>query len=90
MASPQAHALVSAVVAEIMAHMTSNPSAGDTSTGIAHWWLRETRGQCDLAVVEAALERLVEEGRLGMRVLTSGERFYFGLGGDFAPGGDGA
>lgn len=80
MASPQAHALVSAVIAEIMAHIESNPTAGDTASGIADWWLRDTRGKADPAVVETALERLVQDAVLDMRVLSSGERFYFALG----------
>ena len=80
MVGPEAPALVSAVAAEIMAHLSLNPSASDTAMGIWQWWLKMTRHQADVEIVELALKRLVEHGDRDMRVLATGERFYFGRG----------
>lgn len=78
--SPEAHALVSTVAAEIMAHLSLNSSAGDTAMGIWQCWLKVTRDQADMNIVELALERLVVRGDMSMRVLATGERFYYGRG----------
>ncbi|MFZ5510306.1 MAG: hypothetical protein ACOZCP_09640 [Pseudomonadota bacterium] len=63
-----------------MAHLTRNPTAGDTPQGIWQWWLTTTGDRAGLDTVEAALEQLVARGVMGVRLLASGERFYFGLG----------
>ena len=61
---------------------------GDTAVGVRQWWLSTTRNRVETNVVETALDRLVSQGALGVRVLPSGERFYFGLAIPEKPGGD--
>ena len=80
--------LVSVVVAEIVAHLKLSPMCGDTAVGVRQWWLSATRNRVETNVVETALDHLVGRGALGVRVLPSGERFYFGLGTPEKPGGD--
>lgn len=72
--------LVAPVAEEIMAYLHENSAAGDTPQGIWRWWLTDRREKVDVAIVEQALERLVAQGRMGMRVLASGATLYFGLG----------
>jgi hypothetical protein len=72
--------LVLAVANEIMTYLKKNTLAGDTARGVYQWWLTSSRARADVTTVEMALERLVAEGVVGVRVLASGERFYFGLG----------
>lgn len=81
MSSADDPALVSAVAAEIRAHLDTSPSAGDTALGVWQWWLGSTRDRVDVTTVERALEQLVERGVMGSRDLASGQRFYFGFGG---------
>ena len=78
MASHDRERVVAAVAAEIRAHVRRNPTAGDTARGVSQWWLTSSRDGADLGAVEAALNALAERGELGVRVLGSGERFYFG------------
>ena len=82
MAEPEPHALVPEVAAEIMAHLKRYPAAGDTPDGIRQWWLGSTRNRVSLETTQEALEALVAKGAMGVRVLISGQRFYFGLGTD--------
>lgn len=72
--------LVSRVADEIMAYLRKNTFAGDTARGIWQWWLTGSSTRVDLRTVEIALERLAALGAIGVRVLASGEPFYFGLG----------
>jgi predicted N-acetyltransferase YhbS len=72
--------LISAVTVEIMRYLALNRSAGDTAMGVWQWWLSATRDKVTKQLVEAALERLAASGAIGVRVLASGERYYFGLG----------
>lgn len=73
--------LVSAVADEIRSYLIENTAAGDTASGIRQWWLPEPHKQVDVAIVEQALERLVAQGLVTVRVLPSGANLYFGLGG---------
>ena len=70
---------MASVAAEIQAHLRRNPNAGDTVAGIRQWWLAPNHGWVSSDIVQAALEALVDRGAIGVRVLVSGERFYFGL-----------
>ena len=74
--------LVAAVAEEILTYLHENTTAGDTPHGIWQWWLSARRDTVDVTIVEQALERLVAQGRIGMRVLASGGTLYFGLGGN--------
>lgn len=66
---------VASIRRSILAHLRGAPDAADTLEGIAQWWL--PRGAAvPLEAVEATLEALVREGRLGRRVLPDGTRLY--------------
>lgn len=69
---------VTAVADEVMRYLRAHGAAGDTAYGIWRWWLTDQREKVDVMIVEQALERLVAEGRIGRRMLVSGEAFYFG------------
>lgn len=49
------------VMRALCRYLSDNPQACDTPAGIARWWLQ---GQHPGEVVEAALHRLHDEGRL--------------------------
>jgi hypothetical protein len=63
-----------------MEQLRLHPGAGDTVQGIWQWWLKATRDEVGPQIVEVALEQLVAQGALGVRVMASNEKFYFGCG----------
>ncbi len=52
-----------------------HPTAADTPQGIARWWLADA-GEFDLKRVEAALDLLVQRGRLQRQPLPDGNASY--------------
>jgi hypothetical protein len=74
--------LVSAIAEEIMTYLNANAAAKDTPRGILQWWLAAGREKADVAIVEQALERLVAQGRIRVRITASGAPLYFGPGPD--------
>jgi hypothetical protein len=49
---------------EILQYLEANPAAQDTARGIAEWWLLKQIVAQSSVDVEAALARLVAEGKL--------------------------
>lgn len=63
----------SLVRASIMAYLSANPAAADTSGGIQAIWLG---GHASLDAVEAALEELIACGALVRRALPDGSTLF--------------
>lgn len=61
------------VVEQITTYVQAHPAAGDTLAGVMGWWVPSN----PLELVKAALDILVSRGVLGVRMLPSGEPFYF-------------
>ncbi len=61
---------------EIRAYLSSHPNAADTLEGIVRWWLARKRFEEAWQTVQAALEQLVREGVLEMRVTPGGAEVY--------------
>jgi hypothetical protein len=55
---------IDSVASEIEAHFLAHPKAADTAEGIAVWWIGGQRYLEAEETVQAALDRLVERGRL--------------------------
>ena len=65
-----------AVAAAIERYLASHPQAADSVDGIANWWLADQG--FDRATIDAALDRMVAEGKLRVRLGADGQR-RFGL-----------
>ncbi len=52
----------SEVAKAILAYLADHPDAQDTLEGIAHWWLLERQISYHLALVQEAVEDLVQQG----------------------------
>ncbi|TPW17771.1 MAG: hypothetical protein FD130_530 [Halothiobacillaceae bacterium] len=59
---------VSGVAQEIERYLEAHPEAADSLEGIAMWWVSHQRIRAEIAVVQAALERLADSG-----VVTAGQ-----------------
>ena len=66
------------VAIEIARYLSANPDAADSVEGIRHWWLTHENAKVALTVVDAALDRLISQGVVRMRVLADGTRIYSG------------
>lgn len=55
---------VSAIADEILGYLRAHPQAADTLDGIAQFWLIRSRYLRGLGQVQAALELLVQSGRV--------------------------
>lgn len=64
-----------AVVRAILAYLDAHPHAKDSAAGVARWWL-PAGTQATPREVEAALERLVGQGRLRRVRLADGSVLY--------------
>lgn len=60
---------------EIKRYLETRPNAAETVDGVAKWWLTRQRFDDSRAVVQAALEYLVEQGDVKKRV-TGGKEIY--------------
>jgi len=60
----------------VLGYIGAHPHAADTLDGIARWWLPQQRYVTAQARIQAALERLVEEGHLQLRRLPDGTVLY--------------
>lgn len=65
------------VCLRLRAYLAAHPEAADTADGIAMWWLADARASWRGAVLEAALQRLADEGLLDSRMLPSSRRLWF-------------
>jgi hypothetical protein len=66
------------VAIEIGRYLHAHPDAADSAEGVRHWWLTEGSAKVALAIVYAALDKLVSQGAVKMRVLADGTRIYSG------------
>jgi hypothetical protein len=61
---------------QILDYLASHPDAQDTSRGIVEWWLLKQRITEATADVEAALAKLVAEGKLTAKTGLDGRVRY--------------
>lgn len=60
----------------VLDYLAQNPRASDSLAGISTWWLRGSGVRVTDAALEAAMESLVEEGRILRRPLPDGTILY--------------
>ncbi|MBC8737677.1 hypothetical protein F6X40_12795 [Paraburkholderia sp. UCT31] len=60
----------------ILRYLARHPDAADTVCGIANWWLPESERDVSERMIERALDRLVEAGRVTKYVLVDGSVLY--------------
>lgn len=61
----------------IRTYLDRHPSASDTLESVAMWWLADRDGRPPVTDVEAALDRLVEQGIVGRRRNPDGRTLYY-------------
>ena len=61
---------------QILNYLTANPAAQDTLRGITEWWLFMQRIQETESDIEAALNKLVANGKLARQVGSDGQVIY--------------
>jgi hypothetical protein len=66
------------VAATVEHYVTAHPNASDTLAGIHRWWLVNISFEEDTALLEAAVERLVERGVMTRRPLADGTVVFSG------------
>ena len=69
---------VRAAVAGIVRHLGTHPEARDTVEGIRRWWLSGQCGETSDADVLAALEQLLQHGRVTRMTLPDGTELFSG------------
>ena len=57
------------VAMEIGRYLRANPDAADSVEGVRQWWLTHENAKVALTVVHAALDSLISQGVVRMRVL---------------------
>jgi hypothetical protein len=62
--------------AEILRYLESHRDAADTVEGIARWWIKRQRLEDTLRQVQWALDRLVADARIEVRVSPAGRTLY--------------
>jgi hypothetical protein len=67
---------IESVASAIREHLAANPHAADSVAGIMRWWWQPSRYVHERDRVVAALEQLVQEGVLAVRIATDGEALY--------------
>lgn len=67
---------VDSIAAEIMDYLQRRPMASDSLDGITHWWLVEQAIERNREIVEQALARLTEEGKLVKKTGSNAEAIY--------------
>lgn len=55
---------VQSIAEEILQYLNRRPLASDSLDGITHWWLVQQSIMKNRELVEQAVEKLVEEGKL--------------------------
>ena len=66
------------IAMEIGRYLHAYPDAADSAEGVRHWWLTEESANVALGVVYAALDKLVLQGVVKVRVLADGTKIYSG------------
>jgi hypothetical protein len=61
---------------KLMGYLDKNPHAGDTTEGIAKWWLESGNTPAPVQQVAAVLEILTRKGRIRKRQLQGGTVLY--------------
>ena len=61
---------------EILDYLEQHPAARDTVEGVTAWWLMEPHLERSVVEVKAALDRLVDRGRLRVRLGADGRALY--------------
>jgi hypothetical protein len=64
---------------KIMGYLRRNPNAGDTTEGIATWWLGQGKTQPPVQQVADVLEILTRKGLIRKRQLHGGAAIYKSL-----------
>jgi hypothetical protein len=64
------------VAQEIMRYFDEHPDAADTAEWISRWWLLHLRHEETAGLVQAALDRLVEDGLVTKRASFAGAPVY--------------
>lgn len=67
---------VNSVATEIMTYLQERPMASDSLDGIAHWWLVQQAIAKNLKLVELALERLANEGKISKKMNSNNNLIY--------------
>ena len=67
---------VVAAAAAIRRYLRDHPNAADTLEGVAFWWLSGHAGDEWLAIVQRAMEQLVERGEVARQTLRDGTVIY--------------
>lgn len=67
---------VARVAQEIEAYLATRPQAADDLEGVRSWWIARQRFLEARRLVAAALDRLVEEGRVERREAPDGRVVY--------------
>lgn len=60
----------------VLSYLERHPQAADTLDGIVRWWLPQQRYSTAQTRIEAALMRLVSQGKLRQRPLPTGDALY--------------
>jgi hypothetical protein len=76
MSSRDSTARIDAVCEAIRAHLKKRPRAADTAKGIGDYWVPAELQHNEPHIVEAALQRLVDEGVLVATTLPDGGVVY--------------
>lgn len=69
---------VRAAMAGIVHYLGMRPGARDTAEGIRRWWLSARDGALTEEDVEAALDQLLQHGRITRMTLPDGSYLYAG------------
>ena len=64
------------LVEELSQYILANPRASDSLSGIQRWWLAGTGASERPDLVEAALEKLIERGKVECVEVQAGEPIY--------------
>ena len=67
---------MTALARDILNYLAENPRAEDTVEGIARWWLLHQNILRAIALVEAALEKLVKQKAIKKYVGPDGRTYY--------------
>jgi hypothetical protein len=67
---------VSAIAGEIERYLAAYPEAADNATGIHRWWLPLSFADAPLSEVQAALDSLVQAGRIERAPTADGAFVY--------------
>lgn len=73
---------VKAAMAGIVCYLNLRPEARDTTEGIRRWWLADVGMELSETDVLAALEQLLQHGRVTCMTLPDGTRLFAGKGVD--------